>query len=117
MVIILIRRCVKPGKEEAFLADYRNNRPNHAGFIRECLTKLSSSETIPEYMRSLPIDEWKCGECVTYINVALWKDVESFMNNFEGKTAPSPDFECQDRLRIAFEVVESSFSVPGKELG
>jgi uncharacterized protein YlaI len=54
-------------------------------------------------MRNLPIEAWECGECTTYINVAFWKNVDSFITNFEGKTDYNPKSECKERLRIVLE--------------
>ncbi len=69
MVIVLICRCVKPDREAEFLASYRAQKPPPAtvGFIDETLTKIANPATLPEPMRSLPIE---CENCLTYLNIA-----------------------------------------------
>ena len=102
MVIILIRRCVKPDKEAEFLASYNRDKPTHRGFIDETLTKLNDSKSLPESMRSLDVG---CKDCVTYLNVARWQSAQDFHDHFKPQTMHDPDIECSDRLRAVFEVV------------
>jgi hypothetical protein len=104
MVIILIRRCIRPEKEAEFIARYKSQTPNHPDFISETLTKVTSREDLPEPMRNLPI---ACGKGVTYINVAVWKSAESFAESFPPKKTHEPDIECEDRLRMVLEAVAS----------
>lgn len=99
MVIVLIRRSVRPEKEAAFLAAYNREKPNHPDFLSETLTKVSSSSELPESMRSLPIG----GQGITYVNVAFWKSAKSFEDHFTPKTMHDPEIECGDRVRIVLE--------------
>jgi len=64
LAIILIRRCVRVDKESEFLASYNRNKPAHADFIDECLTKVNDSSDLPTAMRSLPIGGENCVEPV-----------------------------------------------------
>jgi hypothetical protein len=104
MVIVLVRRCVKRDKETEFLESYRQQKPtDNADFLDEELTKVVTSETLPEPMRSLPL---ACdGDCVTYVNVARWKTAEAFRNHFDPRTYHDPAIECSDRLRVVLELV------------
>src|SRR6266446_4061347 len=53
MVIILIRRFVKPDKETEFLENYRAQQPlNNPAFIGETLTRLVDSSSLPGGLRS-----------------------------------------------------------------
>jgi len=53
MIIVLIRRCVKSGKESEFLESYSREKPNHPDFIDEYLTKVDTNENLPEPLRNL----------------------------------------------------------------
>ena len=57
MVIILIRRCVKPEKVDEFLAKYNRERPKHQDFVIETLTKIESNDDLPDEMKSLKLAE------------------------------------------------------------
>jgi hypothetical protein len=105
MVIVLIRRCVRRDTEAEFLASYNREKPKHAGFIDETLTKLNNSTDLPDSMRSLPVG---CDNCLTYLNVARWRSAEDFRQHFQPKTMHDPKIECSDRLRAVFEIVELS---------
>jgi hypothetical protein len=96
---------VRREKEPEFLASYNREKPTHPGFIEETLTKLNSSDELPESMRSLPIG---CGDCITYLNIARWRSAEEFRQHFNPQTMHSPEIECSDRLRAVFEVVDLS---------
>lgn len=100
MVIVLIRRSVRPEKEAAFLEAYNREKPDHADFVSETLTKVSNSNELPDSMRSLPIG----GDGVTYVNVATWKSARSFEEYFEPRTMHDPEIECGDRVRVVLEV-------------
>lgn len=103
MVIVLIRRCVKPDKEGEFLSTYKKDKPEHPGFIREYLTKLDSSQLLPEPMRSLLFG---CKDCVTYLNIAHWKSADAFHEHFDPKTMHDSTYECSDRLRAVCEIIQ-----------
>src|SRR5712691_341644 len=58
MVIILIRRFVKPDKETEFLENYRAQQPlNNPAFIGETLTRLVDSSSLPGGLRSFALGE------------------------------------------------------------
>lgn len=106
MVIVLIRRCIKPDMVKPFLEKYQREKPNHPGFICETLTKLRL-ENLPEPMRGLAYGIG-CEGCVTYLNVAHWKSAEAFEDHFKPQTMYDPDIECSPRLRAVFEEVDLS---------
>jgi hypothetical protein len=103
MVIILIRRCVRPGREAEFLASYHAQKPpvSNPDFIDETLTKIADPATLPEPMRSLPIG---CEDCITYLNIARWTSSAAFEAFIKPKTSHDEN-ECSDRLRATFERV------------
>ena len=77
MVIVLIRRCVKKDKVDAFLDSYKSDKPTHPDFIDEHLTRVSDDPSLGEAMRNL--DGLKCdGDAITFVNVARWKSARSF---------------------------------------
>lgn len=104
MVVILIRRCTTPEKEESFLADYRSGRPsNHPDFVDEFLTKVGDSGELPEAMRSLPIG---VEGTITYINLAIWRSAKSFQEQFNPTTWHDETIEVADRQRIVLDIQE-----------
>ena len=107
MVIILVRKCVRPGREEAFVADWRAQRPDHPDFLGETLTRIDDLSHLPEPMRSLPL---AAPAGITYLNVARWRRAESFVEHFRPRTAHNPELELADELRIVLTIVEESSS-------
>lgn len=101
MVIVLIRRSVRPDKEREFLASYTREKPHHDEFIDETLTRLNSSTDLPESLRSLPIGQ---REAVTYLNVARWKSAKGFEEWFKPQTTHDPEIETADRQRAVLDV-------------
>ena len=101
MVIVLVRRCVRPDKEEEFLARYQTEKPQNPDFIGETLTKVEDSSTLPDALRSLPING---PNCVTYLNIASWKSAEAFRQHFDPATMHDPSIEVSDRLRVVLNV-------------
>jgi hypothetical protein len=89
MVVILIRRCVKPDKEAEFLESYKNTAPKHADFMGETLTKLRL-EGLSESMKGLG-HELGCSGCITYLNVARLK----FADSFEDALSPFIEHDVQ----------------------
>lgn len=102
MVVVLIRRCVRPDKEPEFIKQYRRQKPDHPDFIDEKLTKLSS-EQLSEPMCSLRMG---CERCVTYLNIACWRSAESFQQHFNPSRRYDLEFECSERLRAVFQVID-----------
>lgn len=100
MVIVLIRRSVRPEKEAEFLAAYNREKPVHPDFVSETLTRVSTSGELSASMKSLPIG----GDGVTYVNVATWKSAKSFEECFNPRTMHDPEIECEDRVRVVLEV-------------
>jgi hypothetical protein len=101
-ITVLIRRCVKKGKEQEFLASYSRDKPRHPDFISETLTKVSERTDLPSQMVDFPL---RCKECTTYINVAQWKTADAFIEHMKPQRTHNPDFECEDRVRIVLEVL------------
>ncbi len=63
MVIILIRRFVKPDREQEFLASYNAQKPlGNPAFKGETLTKVNSEGDLPPGLTSFDL---KVPECVS----------------------------------------------------
>ncbi len=103
MIIVLIRRSVRPDKEQEFLNSYVRDKPTHPDFIEETLTKLASPANLPEGLRSF---ETAGPDCITYLNIAKWKSAKSFADHFDPKTIHDPTIETADRVRAVFDVVD-----------
>lgn len=103
MVIILIRRCVRPDKVAEFLASYEADSPKgRKGFQRESLTRVNTASELPEALRNYGVAE---PDCVTFLNVAEWDSWEDFEEAFH----PSVDFfdksiETAPRARAVLNV-------------
>src|ERR1700733_232711 len=102
MVTILIRRCVRRDKVPEFLENYSREKPNHPDFVSETLTSVRDSDDLPEPMRNLKLAS---ENCVTYINVARWKSVESFIAHFDPFIKREPEIETKDRVRIVLDEI------------
>lgn len=110
MVIILIRRFVKPNQEKEFLAAYSAQKPvGNIAFKGETLTKVNSEKDLPPGLSSLPLN---APECITYLNVAQWASWDAFAEQFDvtSSTVFDPTFETQPRQRLTLNVVASSIA-------
>ena len=106
MIIVLIRRSVRRDKELEFIESYRQQKPvDNPDFIGEELTKVDSSNSLPESMRSFPLTAGD--DCVTYINIARWKSREAFEKQFSPRTFHNSTIETSDRLRAVLEIVNT----------
>jgi heme-degrading monooxygenase HmoA len=103
VVTILIRRCVRRDKEKEFIEGYKSQSPTEApGFISERLTKVRDSNVLPEPMRSFKVAS---ENCVTYINIARWESMESFIAHFNPKNTHEPEVETEDRVRVVLDEI------------
>jgi hypothetical protein len=109
MVIILIRRFVKPDKEAEFLQNYRAQQPlNNPAFMGETLTRLINDSSLPGGLRSFALDQ---PPAVTYLNVARWQSWEAFAEHFADQLASgsfNPEIETAPRQRAVVEVIEGA---------
>lgn len=110
MVIILIRRFLRPDKEEEFLAAYRARKPiDNPKFRGETLTRVGSAPDIPPGLRSLALNG---PACVTYLNVSKWESWEAFAQQFDITGAGfDPDMETAPRQRMVLDVMAETPSV------
>ena len=104
MFLIIIRRYVRPDREDQFLDSYRADLTTHEDFLGETLTKLAADHSIPEAMATLfsPAPEY-----LTYVNVARWRNWSSFVG--QCKMTPGwydPEIEVAPRERVVLEIVE-----------
>ncbi len=104
MVIILIRRFVRPDREAEFLAKYHDQKPlDNPAFKGETLTKVV--QDVPEGLRSFTLCKSKC---ITYLNVAKWETWEAFASQFEDQIAGGsfdPEIETAPRERGVLQAV------------
>jgi hypothetical protein len=107
MVIILIRRFIRPDKEAEFLENYRAQQPlNNPAFIDETLTRLVDNSSLPGELRGFALGR---PSCVTYLNVARWQSWEAFAEHFAEQLSSSFDAETETarRQRAVLEVITS----------
>ena len=104
MVIIMIRRFVRPDREVEFLASYRAQSPTaNPAFRGETLTRVSDDTLLPPGLRGLPLNG---PTCVTYINIAEWDSWEAFTGQFDvSGIAFDPDIETAPRQRVVLDVI------------
>jgi hypothetical protein len=107
MVIVLIRRCVRPDKIDEFLASYKKQKPtNNPEFLDEHLTRVDTSAALPEALRNFPISG---NDCITFINVARWKTIEAFEKEYSPKPGYyDPAIEVGPRVRAILNVLDLS---------
>jgi hypothetical protein len=107
MVIILVRRFVRPDRERRFLASYRDQAPiDDPAFLGETLTRLNDAAELPADMKSLPLGT---ARCVTYLNIAKWRSWESFEKHFS--RAPfgfDAEIEIAPAQQAVMDIIERS---------
>ena len=109
MIVVLIRRCVKPEEFQAFVDSYKNGAPKKGetpGFISETLTRISDDQ-LNEPMQSLN-SKLRCDNCTTYLNIAYWESKEAFQQFYKPETTHDPTYECSNRLRAVMDIVETN---------
>lgn len=106
-VIIMIRRQVKSGCEDAFLEQYCRD---HAavekvpGFIRETLTKFADGANLPTSLRTLELGS---ADCIQYMNIAEWQTWEAFDDHFKPtETYFDETYEVGPRARAVLETLD-----------
>lgn len=106
MFIIIIRRYVRPDREEQFLEAYRADLSTHEDFLGETLTRLALDQDIPKAMATLFT---AASEYLTYVNVARWRTWSSFVG--QCKMTPGwydPEIEVAPRERVVLEIIEDT---------
>lgn len=103
MVIILIRRFIRPNKVPEFLEKYRAQQPlNNPAFLGETLTRVVDNAVLPKALRTFPLSG---PSCVTYLNVANWQSWEAFVKQFADQLDSSfdPEIETAPRQRAVLD--------------
>lgn len=110
-VIVLIRRVAKKDAVDAFLADYRKDRPKgRPGFITEYLTRVEGVD-MPG-LRELGLLH-PSSDGVAFLNVAFWEDEASFIAAFGPKPGTyDQEFECEPRRRAILRIEDLAGSLP-----
>ena len=110
MLIILVRRFVRPQRLKQFLASYRDQAPiDDPAFLGETLTRLNDSADLPKDMKSLPLG---APNCLTFLNIAKWRSWEAFEKHFS--SAPfgfDPEIEAAPAQQAVMTIIERS-SIP-----
>jgi hypothetical protein len=104
LFIIIIRRYVRPDREQEFLDTYRADLSRHVDFLGETLTRLSDDQEIPPAMATLFSS---IPNCLTYVNIAKWKNWASFVG--QCKMTPGwfdAEIEVAPRERVVLELIE-----------
>jgi hypothetical protein len=104
MVIILIRRFVRPDREPEFLATYRAQTPFKKPACKgEKLTRIGDAAAIPPGLRGIALSG---PGCVTYLNIAKWDSWVSFAKQFPLADTFDPKIETAPRQRAVLDVIE-----------
>ncbi len=107
MVIILIRRFVRPDREEEFLAAYRDQAPNaNPAFRGETLTRVNDSSVIPADLKTLSL---KASDGITYLNIAKWDTWKAFEKHFANAGIGfDPRIEIAAAQQLVLDVIYDS---------
>ncbi|MES3001377.1 MAG: hypothetical protein V4787_11860 [Pseudomonadota bacterium] len=102
--IVLIRRFVKPAREQDFLAWVKAQPPlDKPGFQGKTLTRVEEIADVPPALNSFHV----AGNpgCVTYIMVERWNSVEEFRAYVpKATTSDQDEFEAAPRQRVILSV-------------
>jgi hypothetical protein len=105
MVIILIRRFVRPDRVDKFLETYHAQKPSeNPAFKGETLTRIVEDTALPAGLRSFVLGE---PACVTYLNVAKWESWEPFAKQFAEQIDSGSfdaEIETAPRQRAVLEI-------------
>jgi hypothetical protein len=111
MVIIVIRRFVRPDRVDAFIEAYQKQAPIHnPAFQGETLARATSPSDLPESLRKLVADDT---DGVTVINIARWDSWSAFAAQFadelagEAAGAFNAEIETAPSQRLLLDVLES----------
>jgi hypothetical protein len=110
MVIVVIRRFVRPDRVGEFIAAYQKQAPiNNPAFRGETLARGSDRRRLPPALRRLVVDE-TAG--VTFINIAKWESWRAFEAQFADQLAREEvgafdrEIETAPSQRILLDVLE-----------
>jgi hypothetical protein len=99
MIVVLIRRFIRRGKEKEFLARFQCEKPlNDLNFKGEILVRVNDDLSLPEALRS-----WKVAEpnCVTYVNIAKWESWRAFAAHFKVDRGEGPSSNYDPEIETA----------------
>lgn len=103
--IVLIRRFIKPHREQDFLAWVKVQPPlDKPGFQGKTLTRVEEMADLPPALNTFHL----AGNpgCVTYVMVERWKSVEDFRAYVpKASTSDQDEFEAAPRQRVILSVV------------
>jgi hypothetical protein len=116
MVIIIIRRFVRPDRVEAFIESYQRQAPiNNPAFKGEMLARATPRTDLPENLRNLVADD---SGGVTVINIARWDSWSAFASQFADELAGeaigafNAEIETAPSQRLLLNVLESHSASP-----
>jgi hypothetical protein len=102
--IVLVRRFIRPDREQDFLAWSKSQPPvDKPGFLGKTLTKLAAIDGLPAALNTFHI----AGNpgCVTYVMVERWASVEEFRAYVpKASTGDQDEFEAAPRQRVILGV-------------
>lgn len=112
VVIIMIRRFVRPDRVDGFIEAYRKQAPiTNPAFKGETLARATERSGLPESLRKLVADDTGG---VTVINIARWESWDAFASQFAQELAreAAGDFdaaiETAPSQRILLDVLEAN---------
>lgn len=110
MVIVIIRRFVRPDRIDSFIDAYKKQAPvRNPAFKGETLARASERRSLPESLRRLVADDT---DGVTVINIAKWDSWSAFEAQFaeelarEKTGAFDPAIETAPSERMLLDVLE-----------
>jgi len=99
MIVVLIRRFVRPEREKEFLGRFQREKPLHdPNFKGEILVRVNDDPSLPEVLRT-----WKVAEpnCITYVNIAKWDSWKAFAAHFNVDTERASSSNYDPKIETA----------------
>jgi len=103
--MVLIRRCIRPDREQDFLAWHRAQPAvQREGFLGKTLTRLGDTSALPPGLNNFHLGSNP--GCVTFIMVERWQSIEAFRAHVpNASTSDQDQFEAAPRQRVILSVV------------
>lgn len=103
--IVLIRRFIKPDREQEFVAWFKAQPPvQREGFLGKTLTRLNDTSGLPAALNTFHLG----GNpgCATYVMVERWRSVEAFRAYVpKASTGDQDEYEAAPRQRVVLSVM------------
>lgn len=112
LVVILVHWLIKPGQEEPFIQRWRSmSVDGHAGLYREILTSLNKADALTQADQKFHTFSIGDPFYSTFINIGMWRDLESFDRAIGKYIPPVEIIERNGRKLQAVELDEFEFKL------